>query len=81
MIFDLDATDDPLHGHQEDRFFHGYYDGYCYAAAYIFCGLHLLASKLRRADIDGAARAVKATKPASASASQLARCPYTIHRR
>jgi Transposase DDE domain group 1 len=36
MIFDLDATDDPLHGHQEDRFFHGYYDGYCYAAALHF---------------------------------------------
>jgi hypothetical protein len=53
IILDLDATDDPLHGHQEGRFFHGYYDCYCYLPLYIFCGSHLLASKLRRADIDG----------------------------
>src|SRR6516162_7789200 len=42
IILDLDATDDPLHGHQEGRFFHGYYDGYCYLPLYVFCGRHLL---------------------------------------
>ena len=57
IILDLDATDDPIHGHQEGRFFHGYYDCYCYLPLYIFCGKHLLAAKLRRADIDGAAGA------------------------
>jgi hypothetical protein len=58
IILDLDATDDPLHGHQEGRFFHGYYDCYCYIPLYIFCGRHLLAAKLRRADIDASAGAV-----------------------
>jgi hypothetical protein len=57
IILDLDATDDPLHGHQEGRVFHGYYDGYCYLPLYIFCGRHLLAAKLRRADIDASAGA------------------------
>jgi hypothetical protein len=61
IILDLDATDDPLHGHQEGRFFHGYYDGYCYLPLYIFCGRHLLVSKLRRANIDAAAGAVEET--------------------
>ena len=59
IVLDLDATDDPLHGHQEGRFFHGYYDGYCYLPLYIFCGRHLLAAKLRRADIDASAGAVE----------------------
>jgi hypothetical protein len=45
IILDLDATDDPLHGHQEGRFFHGYYDEYCYLPLYIFCGRHLLCAK------------------------------------
>jgi hypothetical protein len=58
IILDLDATDDPLHGHQEGRFFHGYYDCYCYLPLYVFCGRHLLAAKLRRADIDASAGAV-----------------------
>ena len=57
IVLDLDATDDPLHGHQEGRFFHGYYDGYCYLPLYIFCGEHLLAAKLRRSNIDAAAGA------------------------
>ncbi len=57
IVLDLDATDDPLHGHQEGRFFHGYYDGYCYLPLYIFCGEHLLCAKLRRANIDGSAGA------------------------
>jgi hypothetical protein len=57
IILDLDATDDPLHGHQEGRFFHGYYDCYCYLPLYVFCGRHLLAAKLRRANIDASAGA------------------------
>ena len=59
IILDLDATDDPLHGHQEGRFFHGYYDCYCYLPLYMFCGRHLLAAKLRRSNIDAAAGAVE----------------------
>src|SRR3974390_1475690 len=61
IILDLDATDDPLHGHQEGRFFHGYYDCYCYLPLYVFCGRHLLAAKLRPAAIDAAAGAVEET--------------------
>jgi hypothetical protein len=57
IVLDLDATDDPLHGDQEGRFFHGYYDNYCYLPLYIFCGRHLLCAKLRPANIDGAAGA------------------------
>jgi hypothetical protein len=57
IVLDLDATDDPIHGEQEGRFFHGYYGGYCYLPLYVFCGRHLLASKLRRSNIDGAAGA------------------------
>ena len=69
IILDLDATDDPLHGHQEGRFFQGTElvlrrpegrpgDGYCYLPLYVFCGRHLLAAKLRRSNIDAAAGAV-----------------------
>ena len=57
IVLDLDATDDPLHGDQEGRFFHGYYDSYCYLPLYIFCGRHLLAAKLRRSNIDASAGA------------------------
>ena len=59
ITLDLDATDDPLHGHQEGRFFHGYYDNYCYLPLYVFCGRHLLASKLRQANIDGSAGSIE----------------------
>jgi hypothetical protein len=59
IILDLDATDDPLHGEQEGRFFHGYYDCYCYLPLYVFCGRHLLVARLRRADQDAAAGAVE----------------------
>jgi hypothetical protein len=59
IILDVDATDDPLHGNQEGRFFHGYYDCHCYLPLYIFCGRHLLAAKLRRSNIDGAAGAIE----------------------
>src|SRR2546421_7776955 len=54
IILDLDATDDPIHGQQEGRFFHGYYDCYCYLPLYIFCGEFLLSAQLRSADIDPA---------------------------
>lgn len=59
IVLDLDATDDPLHGHQLGRFFHGYYGNYCYLPLYIFCGEHLLCAKLRPSDIDAAAGSVK----------------------
>ena len=59
IILDLDATDDPLHGNQEGKFFHGYYDCYCYLPLYIFCGRHLLVAKLRRSNMDAAAGAVE----------------------
>jgi Transposase DDE domain group 1 len=59
IALDLDATDDPLHGNQEGKFFHGYYDCYCYLPLYIFCGRHLLVAKLRRANMDAAAGAVE----------------------
>ena len=59
IVLDLDATDDPLHGAQEGRFFHGYYDCYCYLPLYVFCGDHLLAAKLRRSNIDASAGAVE----------------------
>jgi len=59
LVLDLDATDDPLHGRQEGRFFHGYYDCYCYLPLYIFCGDHLLAAKLRRANSDASAGALE----------------------
>ena len=52
LILDFDATDDPLHGKQEGRFFHGYYDCYCYLPLYVCCGDQLLWAQLRKADID-----------------------------
>jgi hypothetical protein len=71
ITLDLDATDDPLHGDQEGRFFHGYYGGYCYLPLYVFCGRHLLVAKLRRSDIDAA----------SGSIVELARIIGQIRRR
>jgi Transposase DDE domain group 1 len=59
IVLDLDATDDPIHGHQEGRFFHGYYDCFCYLPLYVFCGRHLLAAKLRRSNIDASAGALE----------------------
>ena len=52
IILDVDATDDPLHGNQEGRFFHGYYMNYCYLPLYIFCGEFLLCARLRTSNID-----------------------------
>jgi hypothetical protein len=59
IVLDLDATDDPVHGEQLGRFFHGYYKNYCFLPLYIFCGDHPLLALLRPADIDSAAGAVK----------------------
>ena len=59
IVLDLDATDDPVHGHQLGRFFHGYYDHYCFLPLYIFCKDHPLLALLRPSDIDAAAGAVK----------------------
>ena len=59
IVLDLDATDDPLHGTQEGRFYHGDYRGSCSLPLYVFCGRHLLAAKLRRSNIDAAAGAVE----------------------
>jgi hypothetical protein len=71
IVLDFDATDDPIHGEQLGRFFHGYYGGYCYLPLYVFCGEHLLCAKLRPSDIDGAAGSVK----------QLAKIVERIRRR
>jgi hypothetical protein len=60
IILDLDATDDPLHGAQEGRFFHGYYHHYCYLPLYIFAGDHLLWAQLRPSNIDPAKGSVEA---------------------
>ena len=59
ITLDLDATDDPIHGSQEGRSFHGYHDCYCNLPLYVFCGDHLLVAKLRRANIDASAGAVE----------------------
>ena len=59
IVLDIDITDDPLHGNQEGRFYHGYYKKYCYAPSYIFCGRHLLGCKLRQANQDSAAGATE----------------------
>ncbi len=62
IILDLDATDDPLYGKQEERFFHGYYGHYCYLPLYIFCGEFLLCARLRPSNIDGAAGSLEELK-------------------
>ena len=54
VVLDVDATDDPLHGNQEGRYFHGYYSEYCYLPLYIFSGEHLLCARLRQANEDPA---------------------------
>jgi hypothetical protein len=59
VVLDLDATDIPLYGHQPERFFHGYYDSYCYLPLYIFAGDQLLCARLRPANQDAAAGSVE----------------------
>jgi hypothetical protein len=71
ITLDLDATDDPLHGNQEGRFFHAHYGGYCYLPLYVFCGRHLLVSRLRPSNIDAA----------SGSVAEMARVVGQIRRR
>jgi DDE family transposase len=58
IILDLDATDDPVHGQQEGRFFHGYYAEHCYLPLYIFCGSHVLCARLRESNQDASAGAL-----------------------
>ncbi|MDP1902370.1 MAG: IS1380 family transposase [Rubrivivax sp.] len=62
VVLDFDATDNPLHGQQEQRFFHGYYDNYCYLPLYVFCGQQLLCAVLRPSRIDGAQHAAAILK-------------------
>ena len=62
LVLDFDATDNPLHGQQEGRFFHGYYDCYCYLPLYVFCGQQLLCAYLRPSRIDGARHAAAILK-------------------
>ena len=59
IVLDLDATDFPIHGRQQGRFFHGFYDHYCYLPLYIFCGGHLLGARLRQSNSDGSAGALE----------------------
>lgn len=62
LVLDLDATDNPLHGRQEGRFFHGYYDCFCYLPLYIFCGTDLLCARLRRSNVDASTGSVDELK-------------------
>jgi len=62
IVLDLDATDIPLYGHQPERFFHGYYDSYCYLPLYIFAGDQLLCARLRPANQDAAAGSLDEVK-------------------
>ena len=71
IVLDLDATDIPLYGHQPERFFHGYYDHYCYLPLYIFAGDQLLCARLRPANRDAAAGAVEEV---SCIVQQIRRC-------
>jgi Transposase DDE domain group 1 len=59
IVMDVDATDDPLHGDQEGRFFHGYYGHYCYLPLYFFCGDRLLCARLREANEEPATGCVE----------------------
>lgn len=63
IVLDVDATDLPLHGQQEKRFFHGYYGGYCYLPLYIFCGEQLLCARLRQSSSEAAAGTLEEIKP------------------
>lgn len=75
IVLDLDTTDLELHGGQQGRFFHGYYDEYCYLPLYIFCGEHLLCARLRQADIDASAGSLAEVKRIMAQIH--ARWPHT----
>ena len=77
--FPLDAADDPLHGAQEGRFFHGYDKSYCYLPLYIFSGEHLLCARRRPSNIDAAAGSIGELKRQDASNNDLP--PETVHNR
>ena len=62
IVLDLDSTDSAIHGRQEGRFFHGFYDHYCYLPLYIFCENQLLGARLRQSNIDGSAGALEEVK-------------------
>lgn len=62
IILDFDATDDPIHGEQEGRYFNGFYRGYCYLPLYVFCGEHLLVAYLRSSSVGAAKHARAITK-------------------
>lgn len=62
IVLDLATTDTPLHGQQESRFFHGYYNHYCYLPLYIFCGDHLLRARLRPSNVDASAGSLDEVK-------------------
>src|SRR5271155_5828402 len=70
IILDLDATDDTLYGNQEGRFYHGHYHDYCYLPLYVFCGEHLLCSRLRMSNIDASADSVEELEPVVARIRQ-----------
>jgi Transposase DDE domain group 1 len=70
IVLDLDATDDRLYGHQEGRYYHGYYRDYCYLPLYVFCGEHLLCARLRPSNIDASADAVEELEPVVARIRQ-----------
>ena len=70
IVLDLDATDDILYGNQEGRFYHGYYHDFCYLPLYIFCGEHLLCSRLRMSNIDSSADSVEELEPVIARIRQ-----------
>jgi hypothetical protein len=70
IVLDLDATDDIVYGHQEGRFYHGYYRDYCYLPLYVFCGEHLLCSRLRMSNIDASADSVEELEPLMARIRQ-----------
>ena len=70
IVLDMDATDDILYGRQEGRFYHGYYHDYCYLPLYVFCGEHLLCSRLRMSNIDAAADSVEELEPVVARIRQ-----------
>jgi hypothetical protein len=63
IVLDLDATDDPVHGTQEGRFFHGYYGHYCYLPLYVFCDQHLILARLRPSNIDASAGTAEELTP------------------
>ena len=77
IVLDLDVTDDPVHGQQEGRFFHGYYGHYCYLPLYIFAGEFLLLARLRQADQDASAGSVEElARLVAALITATTRSPY-----